>query len=1005
MRFGLLGPVEVWQEGRPVAVGRGHERIVLAALLLNANRLTPAGRLIDALWAEASPASAKGQLHNLISRLRARFRAAGDDLIVSHAGGYELRLGAHELDLAEFRRLVARGRAAFDGGHHDLAFSTFTDALVLWRGPALADVPEEFAAQPRQALQEERLAAIEARLLVAMSLGRYDEVLTAVAGLVVEHPHRERLHEIRLTALIATGRRADALVVYRQVRHRFVHDLGVEPSAALRGLEQRALRGEAVAAPSAEPAAPRQLPPLPSVLVGRDELVEEVAAALRAPDTRTGPVVVLTGPGGAGKSTVALAAARAAGDAFPDGQLYVDLGGTRANPSDPHDVAGRFLRSLGVTGAGLPEDRDERIAVLRSHAGKRRLLVVLDDAANEEQVRPLLVGAAGCATVVTARRRLAALVGAARWTVPMLTPDAARRLLGAVTGADRITREPAAAEHIVALCGHLPLAVCVAAARLSVRPEWTLAEFEQRLTEQQGRLDALAVGDLNVRASIAVGYRTLEPAARLLCRRLGLLALPDWPGWVAGALVGGDQATLVGRLLDDLVDAHLLESLGRDALGQPRFRMHALIADFARERAEAEDTERERTEAVSATLRGWLALAEEADEHLNHAMVAAAGLPAQAAAEPRAPAVRAAPADWFETERVNLLTTVEQACRLGPADVAGTLALRLVGFLTLRSYDDDLERMLRAAIPPVRAAGLDRLSLRLLNGLFAAIAQRNRYAELPAIAREELLLARRLDDLPGEVLALSHAGRAARMLGRFAECAELLQQALELCRRHQIAAKLVIRVVGALVVLHIDLGRPERALPLCEEALRIDEAGAGSRLRAIHLRLYGVALTEAGRLADAEHALAMAAAEVEALADDRGSAWIAHAMAELDLRAARWDAAEARLERSLRVHERVGDQEGVAEVLRSRGDLLAGLGRPRDAVVPLRRSLEIWSSLGARLERARTLARLAVVLAAAGSPPAGAEHHDECRRILAELRLDERCLRLPPFLTRAGEER
>ena len=245
MRFGLLGPVEVERAGRPVPISRGHERIVLAVLLLNANRLTPTSRLISALWDEL-PSSAKGQVHNQISRLRARLPTDGPELIASRAGGYELRLDGHQLDVEEFRLLVDRGRAAVDAARPADAFAAYTAALELWRGPALADVPDEFGVQSRLALQEEHLAAAEARLRAGLALHRYDDMLRDIAGLAAEHPHRERLHEIRMTALVAIGRRAEALAVYREVRQALVDDLGVEPGLALRRLEQQILQGDDV---------------------------------------------------------------------------------------------------------------------------------------------------------------------------------------------------------------------------------------------------------------------------------------------------------------------------------------------------------------------------------------------------------------------------------------------------------------------------------------------------------------------------------------------------------------------------------------------------------------------------------------------------------------------------------------------------------------------------------------------------------------------------------------
>ncbi|WP_459709798.1 AfsR/SARP family transcriptional regulator [Actinophytocola sp. KF-1] len=991
----MLGPIEVSSAGRPVALGGGRDRLLLAALLLNADQLTLTSQLIALLW-ERPPTTAKAQVHNMISRLRKRLGDGTGDLILSRPGGYELRLRGHELDLVEFRALVEKGRQARADGRLEAAVRTFDEALALWRGPALADIAEDFAQDTRHALHEELLAAAEAQLSAELALGRHDDVLRRVATLIVDHPYRERLHEIKMLALAGAGRRADALAAYQDAYRRLVEDLGVEPGPPLRRLEQRILNGDHVVAPPA-PArvVPRQLPPVTAVIAGRDELIGEVCATLRTP-TPSGRVVVLVGPGGVGKTTVALAAAHAVGDDFPDGQLYADLRGTH-QPADPHVVVGRLLRDMGVDGAALPDDRDERVAMYRGHLAQRRLLVVLDDAASEAQVRPLLPGAASCGAVVTSRRQLAALAGPARWTVPVPAPEAAAQVLARVVGAERVAREPDAAAAIADLCGHLPLAVCIAAARLSVHPEWTLAHFRRRLAEQRGRLDELAVGDLDVRASIELSYQALDPPLRGLFRRLALIAAPDWPAWVAHRLLDATGGGPVEPVLDQLVDTHLVEPLGRDAFGQPRFRLHDLVADFGRERAAAEDEPATLARAQSAMLTGWLVLATEADERLDHGMAFAAdlALPADAGPAPAvAEAVRRAPAEWFEAERVALVSAVNQACRLGDGTLAGTIALRIAGFLALRSYEDDREHTLNTAIVATEAHGHEDMLVRLLGALFAMRSQRDQYGELPAIAAAELAVARRLGDQEREFQALNHAGRAARMLDRFTDAADALDQALELARRGAIQPRLRCRVLNALANLHTDLGEPERAVELIEEAVELGDT-VGGRTMAILLRDYGLALMDVGRHPEAERALEKAYVTARALEDDRGTAWVEQAQADLDIRLGRWADAEARLDRSLRVQQEVGDREGVGEVLRSRGDLEAGRATPAQAVEPLRQSLEIWRALGAALQQARTLARMDLVFTALGENAAAEVCRRDCADILAELKLGPRSLRLP----------
>ena len=990
----MLGPVTAWDDAQQISIGSGRQRFVLATLLLNAGRLTSTDRLVDALW-DDPPSTARPQLHNVISNIRRRLRAAGDGLIVTRPTGYELHLGEHGLDLVRFRELVVRGRQAGSGGDHGRAAGLFAEALALWRGPALADVADDLAATTRALLGEERVSAAEARLEAQVALGRYDDVLHELEPVLADHPYRERLHEIRMAALAASGRRADALAAYRRLHRLFSDDLGVEPGPALRDLEQRILRGEPPTPVAAPPPAtvPRQLPASSPILTGRDELIDEIAADLARADQGTGQVRVLVGPGGVGKTSLALAAARRAGHAFPDGQLYADLRGAQDAPADPHAVVGRFLRTLGVRGAQVPDDRDERIALYRSHLAGRRILVVLDDAAGEEQVRPLLPGTPGSQALVTSRRRLDALLGATRWSVPVLEPGDAVALLAAVIGEQRVGGAPAAAEAVVELCGRLPLAVCVAAARLAVHPEWTLEEFRGRLADQVGRLDELSVGDLDVRASIELSYQALDEPLRVLLRRLGLLLTPDWPTWVAQELIGEPSTARAERMLERLVETHLLEPLGRDAVGQSRYRLHDLIHAFAAERAEAEDPADERAEAVGTVLSSWLALATEADQRADHHTIYSSGLESVAAPQVAVRATRDQPRAWLEVERANLTSALEQASAQGHAETAGLLALRMSGFLALRAYDDEREHALEVAATALRTTGPDDLLLKILQALFAVYAQRARCGEMPALAAEALALATKLGDHDRTMRALLHAGVAARRLGRLREAAEMLDEAIRECDPDAPGSALPSLLINRAEV-HRDLGEPARALPLVEEALAIRRTQGNRRLQAMNLIIYAYALIDVDRLDDAEAALTEAGRLTEAIDDELHAAYVEQTLADVDVRRGRFTAARRRLDQALPVFTAVGNADGSAEAHRTLGELAMASGDPAAAIEPLRVALETWHQLRAPLDEARLLARLARAQEAAGDVAAARAAEAESTAILADLDLPVDCLRL-----------
>jgi tetratricopeptide (TPR) repeat protein len=821
----------------------------------------------------------------------------------------------------------------------------------------------------------------EGRLAAWLALERYDEVLAEVTPLIVEHPYRERLYEMRMVALVAVGRQADALEVYRQAYRKLDEDLGVTPGVALRELEQRVLRGEVTA--SAPVVVPRQLPPEMAVLAGRGKVHAEVVGAVRA---EGGPgLAVLVGPGGVGKTALAVSVAHHLAGRFPGGQLFATLRGSHRDQADPHVVVGRFLRALGVAGSAVPEDPEERVALYRSTLADRAVLVVLDDAAAEAQVRPLLPGGSSCATVVTSRRQLGALVGAARWTLPALSAEDSLELMARIAGAERVAAEPEAASGIVALCGNLPLAVCVAAGRLAVHPTWRVAEFRDRLAAERRRLDELSLGDLDVRAVIAASYRLLDPPARVLLRRLGLSATPEWPAWVAGALVGAP----VERLLETLADVHLVEVLGRDEVGQERFRLHGLVHEFAAERVAAEEPAEERDAAVARVLSGWLERAGVADEGVGHGMQNAVGLDLPLAPADVAGPIAAAPREWFEIESTALTACVEQACRLGLAEVAGGLALRMTGFLAMRTYDVERERILRAAVACTRAHGVDRQTVRLVLSLFGLAAQRSRFEELPALAAEGLALARKLGDRSGVVGALGNAGWAAQSLGRLAEAARWFEEGVDACAEDT-PPPLARWMALSLARTRHEAGFSAQAVPVVERLLA-DRSGDEERNRAMVLALSADVLLAVGRTEDAERLLTEAAGIVRDLGDELGVARIGHDLARVWLARGEWDRAAERLGRVLRAHEELGVRDEVARTLAAVGEVELGRGGPAAGV--LRRSLGIWREMGARLDVARTLARLAFA-----DPDGAPAYRRECDGILAELGLDDRALRLPLFL-------
>ncbi len=727
-------------------------------------------------------------------------------------------------------------------------------------------------------------------------------------------------------------------------------------------------------------------------------MIVEIVARLRQADSGEARTALLVGPGGIGKTALALAVGHRIANEFTDGQLFADLRGAQEQPVDPHVVLGRFLRALGVPPAEVPADNDERLAAYRSLLAGRQMLLLLDDAATEEQVRPLLPPAEGCATIITSRRHLGALVGTARWTIPALVPEDARRLLARIAGAARIAAEPAAAAQVANACGYSPLALCVAAGRLAVRPHWSVAELGRRLTAEHGRLDALSVGDLDVRASIGLSYRALGHVHRQLIRRLALLWMPDWPAWVADELAAGPAEPL----LDELVNVHLLEPVGVDAVGQQRYRLHDLVAEFARERALAEENADDLDRMTHDILRAWLALASVADDASGHGYEYGNDL-LNCPVPPGPSAVaRAAPVSWFEVERVTLVAAVGRARRLGRADLAGALALRLAGFLRVHGHRDDQISTLREALAAVRSGGHDRLRLRLAQTLFTAYVDQDLDAEMPALTEEMLAWARALGEPDLLIRALLQAGLYAKRRGRLNEAARYYEQSLAACG--DASPLLVSTALSSVAVAYAEAGRPQDALPLSERAVAIQRTAGAPVITAMRLLIHGEVLAELGRLADAQTALAEALALHEAAGHAAARAYAEVRLADLAIRRGQWEIAGGLIGGALATFERLGDAGSAAYALRSLGDLALAQGRLREALEPLRRALDIWQRLRLPLEAARLHARLDQALSILDDPGA-VEHRAACDRILHDLGLDARALRLHTQRVDAGAAR
>ncbi|WP_326798284.1 tetratricopeptide repeat protein [Streptomyces sp. NBC_01808] len=1026
MEFHLLGGIEaVAADGRPVDLGPARQRSVLAALLLDTGRAVPTGQLVHRVWGHAAPQRATETLYSYLSRLR-RTLTGSQTTLARSPDGYELAIGpADSVDVHRFRRLLTRARARAATATDDAgAAGLFREALALWRGLPFPGVDTPWFNGAREALAKESLAAELDCADVRLRLGDHAALLTELAARSAAHPLDERLAAQYMTALYRCGRAADALDHYRRVRRLLAEELGIDPGRPLQQVHQAVLggdpelsvpesaRADSVRRPESAPPVwltQCQLPPAVRGFAGRTDLVARLGELLESPDAA--PVVVSGSPG-VGKSALAVHLGHRLRQAFPDGQWYVRLQGTRERPRDPADVLAGLLRVSGEDAAAIPESLEDRAGAFRGRVADRRVLLVLDDAADAEQVRPLLPGTAGVAVLVTSRSDLRGLTAShAAHPVPLdvLRPGEANDLLAGILGERRVAAEPAAAARLAELCARLPLALRIGAANLAARPGRSLEAYADELADD-GRLAKLSIsGDREaaVRTAFDHSYAALEPAAARLFGLLGLHPGPDFTAASAAALLGCPPAE-AEEPLDRLATAGLVQHTGAD-----RFQFHDLLRLYAAERAAADPG----GEAAWRRLCDWYLATTDAATAFDFAGFTQ--LPRQRGTSARFRTGQQARA-WLDAERANLVAVVGRAAAAGPYEIAWQLADQLRMFLyfsrhtpdwdattaaglraaeergevaargamyhslgLLRQSTGDSDAALEAlhrALDDYRDCGLATGEAAILGNLAMHAGQRGEMREALRCEEAGIEVIRGLDKPVQLGRALNVLGLIHAYLGRLASGLDRTTESVEVCLHHGHRSRTISPLINR-ALIHNYLGRYEEALTDATEALRLcDEHRARKHHAGAHGALAGAHLGR-GRLDLAEPHAAQSLRAAREAGDPSQEVDALLVLASVHRLRGRLTPAADHLTAALAVARRCGFRHQQAEAHAALAPLHLATGEVATAADHAEVALTTARELDLPLTAHRALTALAAIARATNAPGRAADHTAEADRI------------------------
>ncbi|MFF7990996.1 BTAD domain-containing putative transcriptional regulator [Kitasatospora xanthocidica] len=947
LSFALLGALRVQRSGSAIALGAPRQRSVLVCLLLRPDAVVTVDELIDDLWGDQPPGSPLVTLRSYVSQLRKLLEPARatPTVLLSQAGGYRLAIDPDQVDLWRAKQLhELAGRCSTE--QPEQARTHLQQALSLWRGDPLADLPGPLIHREREHLSELRLTLLEERLALDVALTDPADYLSELEALAAEHPFRERLQALLIRALHRQGRAPEARTVYDTLHARLVEHLGIEP-----GPELAALRDELD---------PDQLPSALRHFTGRRD---HVAGLGRALTSRTGPglrLATVTGMAGVGKTALAVRAAHTVRPHFPDGRLYADLRGADLVPASASDILAEFLTALGIRPAAVPKDLPGRSALFRTATAGKQLLIVLDNARDDAQIQPLLPGSPDCAVIVTSRTVLYSVPSVLHVALDVFSTDEALSLLDAVIGRARRSAQQADAEQLVEACGRLPLAVRIAAARLAATPDQPIAAFVRRLTDDREGITALRTQDVAIEQVFDLSYRLLPPPLVTAFRALSWIE-PDI-GLASAAAVLGLPEERAERLAESLVDQALLESIGAG-----RYRYHDLVRAFARRTSRRLDPE-ERTAAHHRLLTLLLFRARTAF---------ALAVPGDPVADvfgepPTHPIAQPVFSDlaharrWARAETPGAVALAAAIATAGPGELRPTvdllIALSPLGLGAFGGRAEEACRLLIAAAVACGDRAAEGRSRFLLGTILLAGA---RLDEAGVQAHEAARACQEAGDRAVLRQSLNDLGLIAQAEGRHQEAIAAFDEAALLARRLGHRSGEVASAANA-ALSRIRSGRAATAAETCRLLLDDPAGGAADPAMTAYVHyVLGLAYQVLGRLDDA-------AAQLRFCIDR------AHPARDLD----RESAARSRL-----------------------ADVLRLLGRVDEAVHQAERALALATEGGRQRERALAHLVLANAMTARGDRLTARTHEAEAHLLLGRLSAPESAAAGPLLTALATNDR